>query len=173
LTTGRRASLLYFHHWPYSTIGARICYDGGSTFTKEMAVDGFEVVTRHLVMDRDLNAAGHLFGGAMLAWLDEATTTFVMEKTGYTDLVTVGMDDVNFRALAHRGDIVAVYCRVAKTGRSSITIDVKAFDHDAATGDKREVISCTVTCVCLKDHKPYAYFTSDAYAKWSGRTDVT
>ena len=36
-------------------------------------LEGFDLVTRHLVIERDLNPAGNLFGGTMLAWLDEAT----------------------------------------------------------------------------------------------------
>ena len=33
--------------------------------------EGFEIVTRHLILDRDLNHFGNLFGGTLLHWLDE------------------------------------------------------------------------------------------------------
>lgn len=129
----------------------------------------YDIVTRHIVMERDLNAFGNLFGGIMLAWLDEASALYVMDRIGYPNFVTVAMDNVNFRTPARRGDAVVIYARVVKTGRSSITVETVAFVHEPVTGDKREVINCLVTFVCLRDNQPYAYFESEAYADWVRR----
>lgn len=143
---------------------------------KDKAPDGhslalFEIVTRHIVMERDLNAFGNLFGGVMLAWLDEGSALYVMEAIGYADFVTVSMDNVSFRAPARRGDAVVIYCRTVKTGRSSITIETRAFVHEPGTGTKREVINCLITFVCLHDGRPYPYFESDEYRSWSKRAE--
>jgi len=132
---------------------------------------GFDVVTRHIVMDKDLNASGHLFGGVMLAWLDEAAALYIMEETGYTDFVTVAMDRVCFKSTGRRGAAIAVYCRIVETRRSSIVIEAKALSHDPGTGDRREIIACTITSVCLKDDRPYAYFQSPEYADWLSRRE--
>lgn len=132
-------------------------------------LNGFDIVTRHLIMEKDLNAEGHLFGGAMLAWLDEATGVYVMEKIGYPDFVTVGLDDVYFKAPGHRGDIITIYCRIVKTGASSITAETKAVNHELRTGVDREIITCHFTFVCLKDHKAYPYFKSPEYRNWLKR----
>ncbi len=131
----------------------------------------FEIVTRHIVMERDLNAFGNLFGGVMLAWLDEGSALYVMERIGYADFVTVSMDNVNFRTPARRGDAVVIYCRTVKTGRSSITMETKAFVHEPGTGAKREVITCLVTFVCLRDGRPYPYFETPEYRSWLARND--
>ncbi|GMW00086.1 MAG: hypothetical protein AMXMBFR84_12240 [Candidatus Hydrogenedentota bacterium] len=124
---------------------------------------GFEVVTRHIVMEKDLNAYGNVFGGTMLAWLDEAAALFAMESTGYPNMVTVNLNNVDFRAPARRGDTVVIYAKSLKTGRSSLTLDTMALVHDHALDEKRLVIHCEVTFVCLKDGKPYAYFSSPEY----------
>jgi acyl-CoA thioesterase YciA len=126
----------------------------------------FDVVTRHMVMERDINPAGHLFGGAMLAWLDEATAVYVMERIGFSDFVTVALEDVRFQAPGHRGDIITIYSRIVATGRSSITAETCAINHELQTGKDREIITCRFTFVCLKDHEPYPYFQSEAYAQW-------
>lgn len=126
----------------------------------------FDIVTRHLIMEKDLNPDGHLFGGTMLAWLDEATAVYVMEKIGYTDFVTVGLEDVYFRAPGHRGDIITIYSRIMRTGSSSITAESKAINHELTSGRNREIITCRFTFVCLKDHKAYAYFDSPEYEAW-------
>ncbi|MBN2308305.1 MAG: acyl-CoA thioesterase [Candidatus Hydrogenedentes bacterium] len=131
--------------------------------------EDFRLATRHIVMERDLNAAGNLFGGTMLAWLDEATAISVIERIGYSDFVTVAMDNVNFKAPGHRGDLITFYSRVVKTGSSSIVAETRAYVEDHATGARREVITCRITYVCLKDQQPYAYFKSPEYAGWRAR----
>ena len=133
---------------------------------KQEAVEGFDVVTRHLVMEKDLNPAGNLFGGTMLAWLDEATAVFVTERIGYTDFVTVAMDDVRFRAPGLCGNIITVYSRIVKTGRTSVTAESKAFVEQPATDERHEMINCTITYVCMKNREKYAYFESEQYAQW-------
>lgn len=126
----------------------------------------FEVATRHLVMERDLNAFGHLFGGAMLAWLDEGSALYLQEKIGYRNFVTASMNDVTFQAPGQRGDAVAILCRILRTGRSSVAVQVKAVSRDAGQGSDREIITCEITYVCLKDDRPYPYFQSEEYRRW-------
>lgn len=133
---------------------------------------GFEVVTRHMVMERHLNPGGNLFGGAMLGWLDEAAALYVTEKTGCGSLVTVSLEDVTFKAPAGRGDHVHISCRIVRTGRSSITVEAKAHAHDAYEGVQREIIDCTITYVCMRDNQACAYFVSQEYAEWKRRTGV-
>lgn len=126
----------------------------------------FRVVTRHLVMEKDLNAYGNLFGGSMLAWLDEAAALFVMEEIGYSNFVTISFDDVMFKEPVHRGDAVIFHCRVIHIGRSSIRVQTKAMVHDHFFGSHREVIACSISFVCLKDGKPFPYFQSEVYKRW-------
>lgn len=134
--------------------------------TTQSELDGFEIVTRHIVMEKDLNAFGNLFGGIMLAWLDEASALFVMQKIGFDNFVTVSLTDVNFKTPARRGNAVVIYSRALKTGRSSITVQTRAFVHEPGTDLKSEVINCTITFVCLRDGQPFPYFESADYQNW-------
>lgn len=130
----------------------------------------FEVVTRHLVMEKDLNAFGNLFGGQMLAWIDEASALYVMQKIGYADFVTVSFDDVSFKAPARRGDQVVISSRITKTGRSSITVETIAAVEAPTTGMRNETIRCHVTFVCLLNNRPYPYFETPQYQEHLRRT---
>lgn len=125
----------------------------------------YDIVTRHLVMERHLNAFGNLFGGVMLAWLDEGSALYVMDQIGYQNFVTVSMDNVTFRTPARRGDAIVLYSRILKTGRSSITVETRALVHEAGADNRREVIRCQLSFVCLRDGKPFAYFESDEYRR--------
>lgn len=126
----------------------------------------YTIVTRHIVMERHLNAHGNLFGGVILAWLDEAAALYVMEHIGYSNFVTVALDNVSFKAPAHRGDAIVIYCRVVHTGRTSMTIQTQAWVHVPDSLEKREIIVCKVTFVCLQDGLPFPYFTSEIYRNW-------
>ncbi|MCB1172207.1 MAG: acyl-CoA thioesterase [Leptospiraceae bacterium] len=132
--------------------------------------EGYELATRHLVMEKDLNYFGNLFGGAMLAWLDEASAAYLMDKIGYANFVTLKLEDVFFKAPAKRGDALAIYCKILNTGRSSISIRTRAWVHIPVSGAKREIIDCKITFVCLQEGKPYAYFRSPEYSSWLART---
>ncbi len=134
------------------------------------SMQDFEIVTRHIVMERHLNAFGNVFGGTMLAWLDEGAALFVLEAIGYANFVTVSMDDVEFRAPAHRGDAVVIYCRVLRTGKSSITVQTRALVHEPGTDKRRVVITCKLSFVCLRDDKPFAYFQTPTYEAWLKKT---
>ncbi len=136
--------------------------------SKEMETP-FDIVTRHLVMEKDLNAFGNLFGGNMLAWIDEASALYVMQQIGYADFVTVSFDDVNFKAPARRGDNVYISCRVLKTGKSSITVEAIAEIRQPASGAQHETIRCKVTFVCLMNSRPYPYFESTEYKNFLAR----
>jgi len=126
----------------------------------------YEVVTRHIVMQRDMNPNNHVFGGTMLSWLDEAAALFVQDQIGYEDFVTVGMDDVAFKSPAHLGDHIIIYCRIESVGRSSIHVKTKAVAYEPSTADQNEIINCRISFVCLKKERPYRYFESATYEAW-------
>ena len=126
----------------------------------------FEVITRHVVMGRHLNAHGNLFGGVILSWIDVAAALHVTEVTGASGLVTASMDDVIFRAPGVSGDHVAIYGRIVSTGKSSVKVDIKAIGTQPRTGECREIIHCTINFVCMRDNKPFPYFASEEYTRW-------
>jgi acyl-CoA thioesterase YciA len=122
-------------------------------------LETMELVTQHLVMPRDLNNHGNLFGGMMLAWIDESCAMFVMEKIRYSNIVTVAMDEVLFKSPGKSGDIIEIYAEVSKTGKSSIKVRCTAISKSLHRKELSEIIDCMITYVCLgEDGKPYSYF---------------
>jgi len=77
---------------------------------------------RVTMMPRDTNAHGTIFGGALLAYLDQAGA---IATRPYCDLVvTVKMTEVVFHAPVYVGDVVSFYSKVERIGRTSITVSV-------------------------------------------------
>ncbi|MFN3604580.1 MAG: acyl-CoA thioesterase [Leptonema sp. (in: bacteria)] len=127
--------------------------------------NNFEIVTRRLVLPRDLNGHGNLYGGSMLSWIDESSYLYAIEKVGYTNMVTVSLENVRFRSPARLGDSVVLQCKIHQIKKTSITIQTKAIVHDLISNVINEIINCFITFVCLKDGKPYPYFTTEEFKK--------
>lgn len=122
-------------------------------------LQGMELSTQHIVMSRDLNQHGFLFGGQMLAWIDEGCAMYVMEKIRYSNIVTVSMDNVIFRSPGLLGDIIQIFSKIEKIGKSSITIRTTSIAKNQKTKEVREIIDCRVTYVCLDESgKAFHYF---------------
>jgi acyl-CoA thioesterase YciA len=78
---------------------------------------------RVVMMPRDTNPMGTIFGGVILSYIDVAGA---VEAQRHTDqkLVTVAMHEVKFIAPVLVGDLVSFYADLVKMGNTSITIRV-------------------------------------------------
>lgn len=78
--------------------------------------------TRKWVKPEDLNANGTLFGGRLLAWIDEEAALYTIVQLENSKVVTKYMSEINFTASAKQGDIIEIGIEVVKFGTSSITL---------------------------------------------------
>jgi acyl-CoA thioesterase YciA len=104
---------------------------------------------RVVMLPRDTNPMGTIFGGMILSYIDQAG---VVEAQRYTDkqLVTVAMHEVKFIAPVFVGDLVSFYAEKLKIGNTSITIRVtvdakrRAPPHETARVTQAEVVYVAV-----------------------------
>ena len=89
---------------------------------KSLQDQGYTLATRQIVMYPDLNAAGRLFGGQMLSWMDEATALVAMDVMRVKRVVTKKFGEVVFDGPGMLGDIVEIWCKPTREGRSSLTL---------------------------------------------------
>ncbi|SCY09359.1 acyl-CoA thioesterase [Flavobacterium caeni] len=78
--------------------------------------------TRKWVKPEDLNPNGTLFGGKLLAWIDEELALFSIIQLENTRIVTKHMSEINFRSSARQGDIIEIGIDAVKFGNTSITL---------------------------------------------------
>ncbi|HVR76267.1 MAG TPA: hotdog domain-containing protein, partial [Planctomycetota bacterium] len=88
-------------------------------------LDGYDLSVQRLVMYSDLNAAGRLFGGRLMGWIDEATAMTAMRITRTKRVVTKKFGEVVFEAPGLLGDLVEIWCRPEREGTTSLTLDAK------------------------------------------------
>ncbi|WP_298789641.1 hotdog domain-containing protein [uncultured Allomuricauda sp.] len=79
--------------------------------------------TRKWVKPEDLNANGTLFGGKLLAWIDEEAALYSIIQLESKKVVTKYMSEINFMSSAQKGDIIEIGIEVVKFGVTSITLN--------------------------------------------------
>jgi len=79
--------------------------------------------TRKWVKPDDLNANGTLFGGKVLAWIDEEAVLYSIIQLENKKIVTKYMSEINFMSTAHEGDIIEIGIEVIKFGVTSISLN--------------------------------------------------
>ena len=114
-----------------------------------MNLQGYDLIARHFVAVKDLGAADRLFGGVMLAWLDEAGAAYAMTQARASNLVTRYVEAMSFLAPGRVGDVLAIYGRVAGRRTSSISIEMKVVAEDPQTGAGREIVTTTFVFVAI------------------------
>ncbi len=82
-----------------------------------------EPAIRVVMMPRDTNALGTIFGGLILSYIDQAGAVEAHRRV-QGRLVTVAMREVEFHHPVFVGDLVSFYARVLRTGRTSIAVKV-------------------------------------------------
>ena len=76
-----------------------------------------------LLLPKDTNALGTIFGGVILSHIDLASAVEA-RKTAPLRYVTKAMREVEFHAPVFLGDIVSFYTETLRVGRTSITVKV-------------------------------------------------
>lgn len=78
--------------------------------------------TRKWIKPEDLNPNGTLFGGQLLAWIDEELALYSIIQLENSRIVTKHMSEINFVSSAKQGDVIEIGIDVVKFGNSSLTL---------------------------------------------------
>jgi acyl-CoA hydrolase len=108
--------------------------------------------TRKWVKPEDLNPNGTLFGGKLLAWLDEELALYTIIQFENSKVVTKYMSEINFKSSAKQGDIIEIGIDVVKFGNTSITLKSEA--RNMMTRETIITIDSTVMVNLGTDGKP-------------------
>lgn len=105
---------------------------------------------RVLLMPKDTNALGTIFGGIILSYIDQAGAVEAHRHvTG--KLVTVAMREVVFHAPVFVGDLVSFYTETLRLGRTSITVKVVVEAERRSGGGRVKVTEAEVVYVHVDD----------------------
>ena len=105
-----------------------------------------------VVMPSQANSRGSLFGGALLAMMDEAAAIAAM-RHARNAVVTAHMNSVDFKAPIFQGQVARICARLIKTGRTSMTVQVEAYGENLITGEQWHCTSAEVVMVALDENR--------------------
>ncbi len=106
---------------------------------------------RQVMMPRDTNALGTIFGGVILAQVDLAAA-IEGHKSHPGRIVTVSMDRVEFKQPVFVGDLVSFFTDTTRVGRTSITAHVSVWaQRRFGGGEFVHVTEADVTMVAVDD----------------------
>jgi len=78
---------------------------------------------RVVMMPKDTNALGTIFGGVILSYIDQAGAVEA-HRTCPGRIVTVSMREVVFHAPVFVGDLVTLWTETVRVGTTSVTVKV-------------------------------------------------
>jgi acyl-CoA thioesterase YciA len=109
-----------------------------------------------LLLPKDTNALGTIFGGVILSHVDLASAVEA-RKVAARRYVTKAMREVEFHEPVFLGDIVNFFTETVRVGRTSITVKVtvEAERWGAGRGEKVKVTEAEVVLVAVgEDGRP-------------------
>jgi acyl-CoA thioesterase YciA len=99
-----------------------------------------EPAIRVLMMPRDTNAHGTIFGGVILSFIDQAGA-IEARRQGSRFMVTVSMDKVVFHEPVFVGDLISFWTETVRIGTTSITVKVTCEAIRGNNPDEKVVVT--------------------------------
>jgi len=104
-----------------------------------------------VMMPRDTNALGTIFGGVILSQIDLAAA-IEAHKHHPGKVVTVALDKVEFKHPVMVGDLVSFFTATERVGRTSIHVKVSVWaQHRFGSLDRTYVTEAEATLVAVDD----------------------
>jgi acyl-CoA thioesterase YciA len=106
-----------------------------------------DLISTYIVKTSDLGFHGNLFGGKLMGWVDASAAAYCMQICDTPRVVTVSIDECEFKKPAREGQLVKIYGLVNKINNSSIELNIEARSHNVYTGGQSPVLETTITFV--------------------------
>lgn len=110
--------------------------------------DGFETTLRVVPMPRDTNHVGTIFGGYIMSLVDQAAFAHA-QRVRPRRWVTRAVDTLLFHAPVRTGDIVTLFTKTEREGKTSLSIRVRVDAENHEDGIHQLVTEGVVTMVCI------------------------
>ena len=116
-----------------------------------MTEHGREPILRVVPGPGDINANGHIFGGWVLSQMDIAAG-IVASRHAVGSVATVAIEAMEFIAPIHLRDVISVYARVEKVGRTSMGVRIEVVAHRDLGATEVKVTEGLFTFVALDEN---------------------
>ena len=103
----------------------------------------------YLVMHRHINGYGRLFGGQMMAWIDELAG-IVSKRHSESEITTACVDQLSFKHPVMLNDTLVMIGRITYVGKSSMEVRIDSYVEDLS-GMRRMINRAYVVMVAVDE----------------------
>lgn len=116
----------------------------------ERTVSDSRVETVHMVRPNHMNAAGRLFGGQLMQWLDEVAG-LVAKRHIRGNVITASVGNLRFIHGAYQGEMVVIIGKATYVGNSSMEVRVDTYVEHLSDGMRYPINRAYFTMVGLDE----------------------
>jgi acyl-CoA thioesterase YciA len=106
-----------------------------------------ELITQHMCLEKDVGIHGNLFGGIMMAWLDESAAILACQYARSNRMVTVLVNETRFIQPVKVGDIAQIKGKIEHIGKTSVTVKLVVNSIDPENQAERNVCETSMVFV--------------------------
>lgn len=146
---------------------------GASDPRPKRDVEFSRIENTYIIRYENINGTGRLFGGQLMAWIDEAAALAARRHSGL-DVTTASVDNLTFKRGAYLNDTLVLLARLTYVGRTSCEVRVDSYIEDRE-GFRHTINRAFLTYVCIDDEGtpvpiPYGLEikTFEEQARWDG-----
>ncbi|CUH91977.1 MAG: acyl-CoA thioesterase [Bacillota bacterium] len=108
----------------------------------------------HIIMPSHISGTDRLFGGQLLAWIDEVSAVTARRHSG-RNVTTAAIDNLQFKAGVYINNILVLIGRVTYVGKTSMEVRVDTYVEDHLSGIRKVVNRAYLVMVALdNEEKP-------------------
>jgi acyl-CoA hydrolase len=109
------------------------------------------VMTQIVMPSHTNGAAGMMFGGVMMQWIDVCAGVAAMRHAG-GNVVTASIDRLDFLTPVRVGEVVVLSAQVNYVRRTSMEIGCRVETEDMASRQRRSTTKAYLTFVAVDEH---------------------
>jgi acyl-CoA thioesterase YciA len=110
-----------------------------------------ELITTYICKASDIGVHSNMFGGTILAIIDDAAAAYASQICDTQRIVTLKIDELIFKTPVKIGNILKIYGKVEKFGNTSVTAYLEVRKHNVYTGKQAVVVHTNITFVRIDD----------------------
>ncbi|MAF43132.1 MAG: acyl-CoA thioesterase [Parcubacteria group bacterium] len=132
-----------------------------------------ELISTHFVKKSEVGYHGNLFGGVMLAWIDEAAAAFAAQVADTPRMVTKHIAALTFEKPVRPGQIIKIYGEVDRIGKTSLTLNMEVRRHSVYNGTQCTTVRTKMTFVRIDGDGEAIPISEKVRQKYRDPTDFT
>jgi len=110
-----------------------------------------ELITTHICKASEIGVHGNMFGGTMMAMIDESAAAYAAQLCDTPRMVTIKIEELVFKKPVKVGNLMKIYGKVIEFGRSSISIYIEVRKHNVYTGEQEVVTHTNIKFVRIDE----------------------